>query len=235
MPDVDGLVLPPDVVLESALVADLRLLMHGPGARPGQELSKVGAVLRWMCGIAPTDSAEDALAAVADWLRAQLDRLDDDEVKVCVGAALGLDDSAESAESAKSSYPTARVRATAQRLQYGVNTVWRRVNLGFEALAGRVTRADSVLHQLGEHANGAIELGYVPEQGGEVRVARCFLIAALHPRDLPAGKVYALVREVDGPGAVSAIPAVRVRHVHAVSSGPAGPQPSQDGKAGGMG
>ncbi len=217
MADVDGLVVPPTEWLESGLVTDLRLLMHGPGAGPGQELSQIGAALRWMCGIAPTDSAEDALAAVAAWLRPRIDQLDSDELKVCVGAALGLDDSAEPAES---SNPTARVRSTAQHLQYGVNTVWRRVNTGIEALAARVTPANSVLYQLYEHANGAIELIHVPDQGGEARAARCFLIAALHPRDLPPGKVYALVRDVDGPGAVSAIPAVRVRHVRAVAPAP---------------
>ncbi len=223
MADVDGLVVPPAEWLESGLVADLRLLMRGPGARPTQKLSKVGLVLRFMCGIAPNDSAEDALPAVAAWLRAQLDRLDDGELKVCVGAAFGLDDSADASNS------TARVISIAEELQYGVNTVWRRVHSGLEALAAGVTLDDSVLYQLYEHANGAVELGHVPDHD-EVRVARCFLIAALHPMDQPAGKVYALVRDVDGPGAVSAIPAVRVRHVHAVSSGPL-----QGGKKGGPG
>ncbi len=56
-------------VLESALVADLRLVMRGPGAQRGQGMSMIGPALRAMCGIAANDRPGDAVMAVAAWLQ----------------------------------------------------------------------------------------------------------------------------------------------------------------------
>jgi hypothetical protein len=195
--------------LRPILAAELRSLMRGPGARVGQDLSRVGPVLREMCGIAPNDAADDALAALAAWLRARISQLDSEDVRICVSSALGLHESFDLPST------TARVRTTAQQLRYGVNTVWRRVDAGIASLAAGTTPADSVLHQLREHTNSPVELGHVLGARAEVRIARCFLIAAIQPPDQP-NKVYALVRDKERTGAVSAIPAVRVRHVTAV-------------------
>ena len=207
----DGVTLESVEVLRPALVAELRLLMRGPGVRVGQDLSRIGPILRVMCGIAPGDSIEDAIAALAAWLRARIGRLISEELRKCTAAVLGLN------EDSQLPNPSARMIAIGRQLGYGRTSVRRRVEAGIASLAGNITPADSVLHQLGEHVSMLVELGYIPATGGEVRVARCFLIAALRPMDQP-NKVYALVRDDDRPGTVSAIPAVRVRHVTAVSS-----------------
>jgi hypothetical protein len=201
-------------VLQPALATDLRVLMRGPGAQVGQGLSRIGPTLRVMCGIAPNDSADDAIAAVAAWLHARIARLDSEELRICVSSVFGLHEAAQLPSA------SARVNATAQQLQYGATSVWRRVDTGIASIAASTTPADSVLHQLHEHANSAVELGHVLGAREEMRITKCFLITALHLIDQP-GKIYALVRHVDRPDTVAAIPAVWIRHVTAVpSSGP---------------
>jgi hypothetical protein len=218
-------------VSEPALAADLRLLMRGPGARSGQDRSRIGPALRTMCGIASSDSTADAIAAVAAWLHTRISTLGSDTQRTYALLAFGLDESAL--------LPWARLRLAvgAENLGQSVDTARRAALAAVTAIAGTTTPSQSVPLQLRRHSGSWIDLGIAPgtttpdnapidrrhdrhddSHGGghDVLTARCFLIVVARPVD-QWDKVYAVIHYQTRHHVASAIPAVRVRHVTPVS------------------
>lgn len=201
-------------VSEVELADDLRLLMRGPGAQPGQAMTKVGPALRKLCGIASSDGATDAIGAVAAWLRSRISSLDSDAQRMCALVAFGLDETAQ--------FPAARARlaAAAERLERSVDTARRCAMAAITAMARSSMPGQSVPLQLRRYAGGWVELGIASDDGHTVLTARCFLVAAARPID-QADKVYAIIHfgthHSGTHRAAFAIPAVRVRHVQPTS------------------
>lgn len=226
------------VVSELALADDLRLLMRGPGAQPGQHMSRIGPALRTMCGIASSDSPVDAVEAVAAWLRARISSLDSDAQRTYAVFAFGLDERAQ--------LPWARPRllVAADHLGRSYAVARRHVMNAITVIAGTTRPSQSVPVQLRSHSDSWVDLGIahgnnhhdshessgVSGQVGSqsVLTTRCFLLAVARPAD-QQDKVYAIVRsssdheatdETDdeandeaNDGVATAIPAVWVRHV----------------------
>jgi hypothetical protein len=229
-------------VSESALETDLHLLMRGPGARPGQDMSRIGPALRTMCGIAASDSPADAIAAVAAWLRARISALGSERHRIYASLAFGLD------ETALLPWARNRLAATAESLGHSVDTARRAALAAVTTIARATTPNQSVPLQLRRHSGSWIDLGMAigatprpepdarlgakpdprPPAGHDARhhagheaghvvvTARCFLIVVARPVD-HWDKVYAVVHYGAHNGnrrnIASAIPAVRVRHV----------------------
>lgn len=207
MPE-DHIALEP-ATLESALRADLHHLMSGPGAQRSQDASRIGPMLRHMCGIAATDLATgpaDAIMAVAAWLRTRIATLDSESQRTCGAFVFGLD------EQARFPKLLTRREAAAQRLSCSLPTISRHTTAAITLIARTTAPEDSVLYRLRQHAGLWVELHYVPGTDAAVREARCLLIDSTSLLDWP-DKVYALVRFGTDNRAVTAIPALWVRQV----------------------
>lgn len=202
---IDGDAVDPFAMVDlAALAGDLRLLMRGPGAQPGQDMSRIGPALRLMCGIAATDRVADAVDAAAAWLRTRVTSLGSDE-RACASLAFGLDEGAR--------FPGARARlaAAAEYLGRSEDTARRHAASAITLLARTAPPRGSIPLQLRRHAGSWIHLGFVADDTYAVVTARCFLMAVSRDLGQP-DKVYANVFGARS-GDVLAIPAVRVRHV----------------------
>jgi hypothetical protein len=195
-------------VSEPALVADLRLLLGGPGVQSGQDMARIGPALRMMCGIASSDSAADAVSAIAAWLRPRIQALSADGRR-CALLAFGLH------ETVRDLNRGARFAALADQLGRGPDTARRRMAAVISEIARATTPGQSIPLQLRACAGTWVDLGMAQDrQDGSraVVTACCFLVAAVRPVD-QRDKVYALIRFTSHHRVLTAVPAVRVRHV----------------------
>jgi hypothetical protein len=188
-----------------ALADDLRVLMRGPGAQAGQDMSRIGPALRAMCGIAASDHAADAIDAAAAWLRARAAALESDE-RILVLLAAGLH------EAAPFRGARARLAVAANYLGRSELTARRHTAAALGVLARTTSPHESIPLQLRRSAGRWVRIGFVANESGAVVVVRCFLVAVSRVVDQP-DKVYADVRLATSSGEVLAVPAVRVRHV----------------------
>ena len=242
-PRIDGHGDPFGAVSAVALAGDLRVLRRGPGAQPGQDMSRIGPALRTMCGIASSDRAADAVAAVAAWLRARVSTLDSATQRRCATLVFGLDETAQYAQTG------ARVAAGAGRLGVNEKTVRRHTDAAITAIAAATPPGQSLPRQLRGHTGSWIDLGIAQDEGtdpkhdasdntsrdtrrdtgrgtgavvrrvgGEnVLSTHCFLIAVARCTD-PPDKILAVVRFGTNPRVATAVPAVRIRHVRSAAS-----------------
>lgn len=153
-----------------AIAKDLRTLLRGPGAQPGQEPARIGSALRAMCGIATADHIDEAIAATAAWLRKRVASLGTDQQTLLL-LAFGLHETTQLLAA------RARFKAAADYLGRSEATARRHVGAAIGALARTTSVRDSIPHQLRRHAGQWVHIDFVADQSHVGVTTRCFLTA----------------------------------------------------------